>query len=315
MVYLKVDMKTPYDGRFKILAEEYPALLLRLFGIVKPGTKTQLIDILRELQLDPVQVDHVYRIGDERIVHFEAITSWRTERLPRLALYRFLLMQKYPRLPVSSYVVLMAEKYAPRKLPPTVAYEEADGFRIEAPYQVIRLWEIDPGMAFEPGCEALLAWVPLLKGGEAEFRQAAAAMERLAEHPEKSPYPVEVMMSNLAALATLRYDKEVIRVFLERLREKIMLSTDLFRESWLYQDGKAEGKAEGEAKGEAKGLLMGKRQALRLAWNQRFPGSGELPELDRIDQSDALDLLLVAVLEAQNADQARAAILAAVRPH
>jgi hypothetical protein len=292
-------MKTPFDGRFKILAEEYPDLLLRLFGIISSGTKTQLIDILRELHLDPVQVDHVYQIGDERLVHFEAITSWRAERVPRLALYRFLLNQKFD-LPVSSYLVLMAEKYAPRTLPERIVYEEPDGFRIEAPCQIIRLWELDPGVAFEPGCEPLLPWVPLLRGGAAEFQEAAAAIERLADHPAQAPYPLEVMVSNLATLATLRYDKEAIGLFLERLREKMMLSTELFTESWLYQDGKSQGKAEG--------LLAGKRAALHLAMNKRFPHLIEVSALDSIDRSEVLDTLLLAILEAQTDGEARAAV-------
>src|SRR5580698_6689170 len=121
-------MKAPYDGRFKILAEEYPDLLLRLLGIVGPGMKSQPIDIVRELQLEPVQVDHVYRIGDgdsARLVHFEAITSWQPQRIPTLALYCFLLKRKF-KLPVSSYIVLMAEKYAPKTMPERVVYEEED---------------------------------------------------------------------------------------------------------------------------------------------------------------------------------------------
>jgi hypothetical protein len=199
-------MQAPFDGRFKILAEEYPDLLLRLLGIVESGTKPEFVSILRELLLDPVEVDHVYRIGEERLVHFEAITRWSAKRTSRLALYRFLLRQKYE-LPVSSYVVLMAEKYAPKRMPARVVYREADGFRIEAPYRVIRLWEIDPSMAFEPGSEALLPWVPLLKGNLAEFVRATREIERLMEHPERAPYPVDVMLSNIATwqlFATIR---------------------------------------------------------------------------------------------------------------
>src|SRR5262245_13877326 len=132
-------MKAPYDGRFKLLAEEFPGLLLRLLGLVEPGCSLETIDILRELQLDPVQVDHVYKIGNERLIHFEAITSWHNDRVPKLALYRFLLRQKYD-LPIDSYLVLMAERYAPRNLPDCIVYAEPDGFRIEAPYRVVRLW-------------------------------------------------------------------------------------------------------------------------------------------------------------------------------
>ncbi len=46
-------------------------------------------------------------------------------------------------------------------------------------YQTIRLWEIDPAVAFEPGCESLLPWVPLLRGGIAELERARDAVARL----------------------------------------------------------------------------------------------------------------------------------------
>ncbi len=119
---------------------------------------------------------------------------------------------------------------------------EKDGLRVEAMYTVIRLWEIDPAIAFEPGCEPLLPWVPLPKGGAAEFEQASSAIERLVDHREDAPYPVDVMVNNLATLATLRYDRDAISQFLERLVNKTMLSTELFLDSWLYQDGVAAGK-------------------------------------------------------------------------
>jgi hypothetical protein len=44
-------------------------------------------------------------------------------------------------------MVLMAKKHAPALPVGRVVYEESDGSRIEAPYKVIRLWEIDPSMA------------------------------------------------------------------------------------------------------------------------------------------------------------------------
>jgi len=296
-------MRSPFDGRFKGLAGGHPYLLLRLFSIIRAGAKPQVIDVLRELQLDAVQIDHAYRIGDERIVHLEAITNWHAERVPRLALYRFLLKIKF-KLPVSSYLILMAEKYAPANLPERIVYAEADGFRIETPYETIRLWEIDPQIAFEPGCEPLLPWVPLLKGGAAEVEQAVAAIARLSDQPASAPYPVETMFSNLAVLATLRYDRDAIRMFLEGVREKVMLSTDLFTESWLYQEGRAEGKAEGG--------LTAKREDLRLVWNARFPGSEAPPELDRITSAATLDRLLSSIVRAQNADEARRVVLTSI---
>jgi hypothetical protein len=47
--------------------------------------------------------------------------------------------------------------------------------------------------------------------------------------------------------------------------------------------------------------------------DKRFPASGLLLELDRIDRSETLDTLLVAVLEAGSAEEVRTAILSASR--
>jgi predicted transposase YdaD len=302
--------RAPFDGRFKLLAEDHPELLLRLLGIVDPGT--------RELQLDPMAVDHVYRIGDEvsgRLVHFEAITKWLRSQTSRLALYPLLLKHKF-KLPVESFAVLMAEKYAPKRMPARVSYEEPDGFRIEAPYQVIRLWEIDPAIAFEPGCEALLPWVPLLKGGIAEFERAALGIERLAECPERAPYSMAVMVNNIATLATLRYDKDVIRQLLEHLRREGMLPTEALKVSWLYKDGVKAGRQRGLKKGLERGLergrLAAKRESLRLAIEKRFPAIGPLPQIDVIAPPEVLDQLLLAILEATSPDEVRRAVASAV---
>ncbi len=51
-------MRNPRDGRFKSLAEGPPELLLRLIGLWEPGMEAQAIDLLRELQIDAVQIDH-----------------------------------------------------------------------------------------------------------------------------------------------------------------------------------------------------------------------------------------------------------------
>jgi hypothetical protein len=303
-------MNAPYDGRFKILAEEYPELLLRLLGILKPGMKPQIVNEIRELQLDPVLVDHIYRITGEqteRLVHLEAITSWDAQRVSRLALYRLFLKHKY-RLPVSSYLVLMARKYAPKRRPVKAVYEEPDGFRIQAPYQVIRLWKVDPAIAFEPGCEPLLPWVPLLKTGKAELERTIVAFERLAEHPKDAPYPMPVMVSNLTTLSGLRYDKVVIKQLLERLGAKIMLSPEIFKVSWLYKDGVADGKEQGKLEG----LLEGKRDSLRLLLENRFPALSKLSEIDQITRLEDLDGLLLMVTNAREPGQVEIAIKAAV---
>ena len=171
-------MNNPFDARFKLLAEGHPDLMLRLLGIIGPGKKRRITSILRELTLDAVQIDHAYFVNFTTLVHFEAITKWDPGRISRLALYRFLLREKH-QVKVVSYVVLMAEKYAPKVLPDVLVYEDDDGLRIETKYKVIRLWEIDPKVAFKRGAEPLLPWVPLLKSGVAECERAVDAIEQL----------------------------------------------------------------------------------------------------------------------------------------
>ena len=61
-------MKNPYDGGFKILAEDHPELLLRLLGIVAPGEKPHITSVLRELQLDALQIDHAFILDNASIV-------------------------------------------------------------------------------------------------------------------------------------------------------------------------------------------------------------------------------------------------------
>jgi hypothetical protein len=105
--------------------------------------------------------------------------------------------------------------------------------------------------------------------------------------------------------------------------------------SWLYKDGVKAGEKRGLKKGLEKGLKKGlekgleqglekglekgllegrlaaKRESLRLAIDNRFPGIGPLPQIDHIDQLEVLDKLLIAVLQAGRAEDVRAAVQSA----
>lgn len=118
------------------------------------------------------------------------------------------------------------------------------------------------------------------------------------------------MVNNLAVLSTLRYDKDVIGHFLERLQGKLMLSTDLFEESWLYKDGVAAGELKGRVEGEA----AGKRMTLSLVLQKRFPNEA-FPELNRIASPEIFDALVLDLFDALTAAETRAAIEAALPVH
>ena len=295
-------MKNPHDGDFKDLAEDHPELLLRLLGILQPGAKSQISHILRELRLEPLAIDHAYVVEGETgkyVVHLEAVTKWNLKQTASMALYQFLL-KRQEKLPVVSHVILMAEKYAPKVLPSRLLYEEEDGLRIAAPYKVIRLWEIDSTPAFLPGYEPLLPWVPLLKGGFEEFERATAAIVRLDKSPEHSPAELK---SKLASLASLRYDKNAIRAFLEKLEKRMMISREAFKVSWLYQEGLEEGTAKGKAEGKAEGKAQAKLEAIRIAVSTRFPGLDVAREIDQIRSASILDEVFAAILRAEGPDE------------
>ena len=154
----------------------------------------------------------------------------------------------------------------------------------------------------------MLAWAPLFKGDEKVFEQATIAIERLFSLGNIEEHKPVTLISKLATLASLRYDKNTIKRFLERLEKKIMLSSDAFKVSWLYQEGLEEGRAEGQAKGKAEGVV----RAIRIALQKKFPMLGAVAELDSVQRPEALDELLSAILEARSPEEARSALLTAV---
>ena len=88
-------MPAPFGGRFKILSEEYPHLLLRLLGVLKPGMKTEFIDILRELAdrllLEIDQIASPELLGNLFTVAIKAPTSGEIRAAIQAVLRLFLI--------------------------------------------------------------------------------------------------------------------------------------------------------------------------------------------------------------------------------
>ena len=85
------------------------------------------------------------------------------------------------------------------------------------------------------------------------------------------------------------------------------MSSDVFTETWLYQDGKAEGRNEGRSEGKTEGAL----KALRTVFELRFPGVA-FPALGAVSEN-TLEAALRAVVQASSAEEALAAIRAELR--
>lgn len=143
----------------------------------------------------------------------------------------------------------------------------------------------------------------MLRGGIAEFERASVEIERVV----LEGLGPAALLSHLATLASLRYDKGEVGRIVDPLRRKKMFSTEAFKVSWLYQDGLAEGLAEGKAAGKAEGKTEGKRHAILALLRKRFPGE-DFPSLDEISADGDLDSLLFAINDAADLSGAREAI-------
>ena len=85
------------------------------------------------------------------------------------------------------------------------------------------------------------------------------------------------------------------------------LTTDLFKDSWLYQDGLHDGEAVGLAKGEVKGAVNGRRESIAKMLGARFPSVSAAP-LDAVTDPRILDDLLIDLADARNAADAQAVL-------
>ena len=79
----------------------------------------------------------------------------------------------------------------------------------------------------------------------------------------------------------------------------MILSVDLLKENWLYQDGFSEG--------EARGAINAKRDAVVALLRSRFPLVSPTP-IETITDPAVLDTLLLTVANARNEADAQAAL-------
>ncbi len=148
-----------------------------------------------------------------------------------------------------------------------------DRLAYEWRFDVVRLWEIDVGVALDSGQAGPLALVPLLRGGD-EPDKLLAAVRMLDELPRPGAADA---MATLLDLAGQRYDRATF---------SNVLGKDRIMQSWLWQLGRDEGEAQGEARGRA--------QALRLVCadlaKELHPRVAErvLPAIDACDQPETL---------------------------
>ena len=156
-------------------------------------------------------------------------------------------------------------------------------------------------MAFLPENKALLPWVPILNSTDADVERARDEVVWFYHHPERAPYPPDEMAIQFASCCVVRYDRDKYDEIVEGMAKSMLLSAEIFRDTWMYNDAFAEGRVKDAVR------------SLREALDAKFPGCDPIPEIDDIKDGEAFAGLVSKVINAPAFAEAREAILAAYR--
>jgi predicted transposase YdaD len=244
----------PWDTLMKLLMRNE---IQALASLVLPGIEVgQALD--KELKTKSVQGDfffHSILEGFPIILHFEFQKKKDVDMRRRMWEYNVNMdiMENMPVYSVLVYVMkedddkedtLVGSPYV-REIPGT-------GMGHHFTFQVIKLWEIAPEVAKQPGFEVLLPLLPLTKGG-------------------KNLETVDDMINELVArnradllglgqfCAGLVFKDEISQQWLKERFDKVL---DIIQESWVYQETLQKGREEGRQQGLEEGLEKGRQQGL-----------------------------------------------------
>jgi hypothetical protein len=223
------------DRPIKVLFERQGQSLLPFIGESGSGVRVAAVESV-ELPVPTRRVDSVLRLEREGLVWYRHLEfqSGPDPDMPRRCFeYNSRLILHYDAAVFTTVLYLF----------PGSDSGAEDAFRLfvgdrlayEWRFDVVRLWEIDVGKAFESGLAAPLALVPLLRGGEEpEKLLAAVRMLDALPRPESAD-----AMATLLDLASQRYDRATF---------SNVLGKDRVMQSWLWQLGRDEGEARGEVR-------------------------------------------------------------------
>lgn len=211
-----------FDNVCKILAEKYPSEFARWLLPVEP----RKIKVLKtELSIEPIRADSVTFLQTEnRILHLEFQTLTKSKPvIPFRVLDYFVRVKRQYDVPITQVVIFLQE--TDNEIAFTEEYVDENTTHR---YQVIRMWEQDPGLFLDN--EGLLAL--------ASLRQTASPIGLLSQVAQRvATISDRDTRQNIAGyteiLAGLRFEKNLIRR---------LLSEDIMQESVIYQDILQKGK-------------------------------------------------------------------------
>jgi len=296
----------PFDRIFKAVAEEAPALFLRLLGVIPAGAEVEIKTLRLETAPPVVMPDYVAVLRDEaggqRIVHLEFQSTYYCE-LPRdVARYGGSLAWQY-QMAVDSVLVLLRPHGVPVEIPAVGRYKVGET-ETTHPFRAVRMWELDPAPVLACGDARVLPWALLMKSSDAQVREIALLMAQQQD---------EEAIARYFLLGSVRYDRSSLQAMLGGgkmgFERALMEASSIFREA--RDEGRDQGLAEGRDQGLAEGRATEARRLVRRALQRKFPELESIPELDGISDVGVLESLFDQVYEARDVDLVRQAILAA----
>jgi hypothetical protein len=161
------------------------------------------------------------------------------------------------------------------KNPPLEGAIEVGDLRITKKIRIVRVWELSAAEAPASGREALLPFVPLMRGDQAALDQAALRVKQVQDEPRRLK-----MAGHFLALGGLRYNRFDP---LELVGRTEMISMEQLKASDFVQYILEEGMEKGREESRETVLDM-----FRLLAGYRFPGIQLGDEVERVSDINAL---------------------------
>jgi predicted transposase YdaD len=258
---------------------------------LKYSTKTRHADALYKVLID----------GQDALIHIEFQKRADPRMAERVWEYNVLATLAH-RCPVYSFVIYLRRTSAVPESPlewGLSCYERVHLFR----FQNIKLWELAANDVKRSGLKGVLPLCLLTQDG-AVYTVAEDVFAELKDQKE--------LLTLALTLASMIFVNSVDQQWFER---QVLMLEDIVTETWFYkwilQKGMTEGRQEGRQEALQEALqkeLQRDRQVLVSAVEGRFPALASLARqrADALDDPDALQHLLLKMIVARDADEARA---------
>lgn len=208
-----------------------------------------------------------------------------------------------PKMPrrIRAYAALAEEKYELPTYPvlinilqtsdveiPTSFTSEIAGLKAIQDYRVINLWEVDVDVAFQQHLPSLLPFVPILKGGDNEFK-IKEALQILRRNEQ-----LNQLETVLAFFATFVLESALVK-------DIMRWDMGILRESPWYEEILREGELRGEARGEVQGIVLSIQTTLEAKFGSE--GLELMSQISQISDLERLQGILRSVVLANNLEE------------